>query len=130
MMALIEPYPDLDEFLVSIGEAGQRLSGINASEGAAGNISITIGWPLEVRRRFPLSEVLTLPQPVPALAGKLVIVTGSGRRLRDIRADPAANLGAVVINADGTAGVLYTSPRRVFERVTSEFNSHLAVHND
>ena len=41
-MALPEPYPDLDELLVSIGEAGQRLSSIEASEGAAGNISVMI----------------------------------------------------------------------------------------
>ena len=48
------PYPELDEFLAVIGEAGYRLSEIEASEGAAGNISIYIGWPIDVRRRFPL----------------------------------------------------------------------------
>ncbi|MDQ4074947.1 MAG: hypothetical protein M3220_01735, partial [Chloroflexota bacterium] len=92
-MSLQEPYPELEEFLVAIGVAGQRVSAIDASEGAAGNISVYIGWPLEVRRRFPDSEPLELPQPVPALAGKHILVTGSGRRLRDIRTDPAANLG-------------------------------------
>jgi rhamnulose-1-phosphate aldolase len=45
-MTLNEPYPDLDELLGSIGEAGMRLSNIAASEGAAGNISLCIGWPL------------------------------------------------------------------------------------
>lgn len=129
-MALVEPFPELDELLVAIGEAGQRLSSIHATEGAAGNISIVIGWPLEVRRRFPLQEPITLPTAVPALAGKVMIVTGSGRRLRDIRTNPAANLGAIAIQADGQRGILYTSPQRLFERVTSEVNSHLAVHND
>jgi rhamnulose-1-phosphate aldolase len=129
-MALDEPYPDLEELLVSISEAGLRLSGIAASEGGAGNISLCIGWSLEVRRRFPLTEELELPQPAPALAGKLVIVTGSGRRLRDIHTDPAANLGVVAIGADGRSARLHTSPKRLFARVTSEFNSHLAVHTD
>jgi len=129
-MSLPEPYPDLDELLVSIGEAGLRLASIEAGEGAAGNISLCIGWPLEVRRRFPLSESLPLPLAAPALAGKLILVTGSGRRLRDIHRDPAANLGAIVVGPDGETGQLYTSPRRLFEHVTSEFNSHLAVHND
>jgi rhamnulose-1-phosphate aldolase len=129
-MSLPEPYPELEELLASIGEAGQRLSSIEASEGAAGNISIYVGWTVDVRRRFPLVEVLPLPQPATALAGKLVIVTGSGRRLRDIRSDPEANLGAMVISQDGASGRLHTSPRRLFERVTSEFNSHIAVHND
>src|SRR3954464_13320102 len=121
-MVLPEPYPDLDELLVSIGEAGTRLSSIAASEGAAGNISLYIGWPLEVRRQFPLSESITLPLAAPALAGRLVVVTGSGRRLRDIHRDPAANLGAILVGPDGVTGVLHTSPRRLFERVTSEFN--------
>jgi rhamnulose-1-phosphate aldolase len=99
-------------------------------EGAAGNVSLFVGWSLEVRRRFPLMEEFELPQPVPELAGKLVMVTGSGRRLRDIHADPVANLGVVLIGADGQSVHLYTSPRRLFVRVTSEFNSHLAVHTD
>jgi rhamnulose-1-phosphate aldolase len=129
-MALDEPFPDLDELLTTIGEAGQRVSTLEASEGAAGNISIALGWPIEVRRRFPLAEPIELPLAAPALAGKLVIVTGSGRRLRDISADPAANIGVVAIDADGQSGRLYTSPRHLFQRVTSEFNSHLAVHND
>jgi rhamnulose-1-phosphate aldolase len=129
-MALEPPFPELDEFLAAIGAAGQRVSEIAASEGAAGNISICIGWPIEVRRRFPLSEPFELPLPAPALVGRSLIVSGSGRRLRDIHLDLAANLGVVTIGADGRAGQLYTSPRRLFAHVTSEFNSHLAVHND
>src|SRR3954471_21224544 len=108
-MAVEAPYPELDEFLAAIGAAGQRTSELAASEGAAGNISICIGWPLEVRRRFPLSEPLELPLPAPALAGMYAIVSGSGRRLRDIHLDPAANLGVVAIDADGRSGHLYTS---------------------
>lgn len=129
-MALDQPYPELDEFLLAMGEAGQRVSDIDASEGAAGNISLCIGWPMEVRRRFPHVQVIDLPEPVPALAGRLVLVTGSGRRLRDIHKDPAANLAAVMIEPGGKRAVIYTSPRRLFAHPTSEFNSHLAVHND
>jgi rhamnulose-1-phosphate aldolase len=129
-MSVEAPYPELDEFLEAIGEAGQRVSDINASEGAAGNISIVIGWPVEVRRRFPDVEAIELPEPAPALAGRMMLVTGSGRRLRDIQRDPAANLAAVLIDEGGHTGHIYTSPRKLFARPTSEFNSHLAVHND
>jgi rhamnulose-1-phosphate aldolase len=59
----------------------------------------------------------------------VLIVTGSGRRLRDVKLDPVANLGAVVLDGDGRAGKLYTSTRRLFAMLTSEFNSHVAVHN-
>src|SRR6476619_4603429 len=107
-MALEQPYPELDEFLAAIGAAGQRASELAASEGAAGNISICIGWPIEVRRRFPLIEPIELPLAAPALAGMQVIVSGSGRRLRDIHADPAANLAVVAIDGDGRTGRLYT----------------------
>ena len=124
------PYPELDELLVLIGEAGQRLSDIDASEGAAGNISVCAGWPIDPRRRFPLVETIPLPIPVPELVGSTFLVTGSGRRLREIHQDPAANLGCVVIEQGGKSGRLYTSPRRLFANLTSEFNSHLAVHYD
>lgn len=122
------PYPEFDELMVLIGEAGQRLSQIEASEGAAGNISLYIGWPVDPRRRFPLVETIPLPQPVPELAGAAFLVTGSGRRLREIIQDPPANLGCVVVEDGGKSGRLYTSPRRLYANLTSEFNSHLAVH--
>jgi rhamnulose-1-phosphate aldolase len=57
-------------------------------------------------------------------------VSGSGCRLRDILDDPTANLGVVVVNPDGETARLYTVHRPAFARVTSEFNSHFAVHHD
>ena len=129
-MTLSEPYPSLDEILVSIGEGGRRVATIDAGEGAAGNISVCVGWPLELRRHFPIVEPIELPLPAPNLAGHILIVTGSGRRLRDIGANPVANLGAVTIAADGASATLRTAPTRLFEKLTSEWNSHLAVHDD
>ncbi len=129
-MSIQAPYPELEELIHLIGEAGQRITEIEASEGAAGNISVYLGWSLDPRRRFPNEETIPLPQPVPELVGKVFLVTGSGRRLREIIQDPAANLGVVTVNPGGLTGMLYSSPRRLFANVTSEFNSHLAVHYD
>ncbi len=129
-MSLDSPYPEFEEILTAIGEAGWRLSEIQASEGAAGNISVYIGWPVDPRRKFPLEETIELPAAVPDLAGGMFLVTGSGRRLREIKADPAANLGCVVVREGGRTAQLYTSPRKLFGQLTSEFNSHLAVHHD
>lgn len=122
------PYPGLGEIIQLIGEAGSRLAEIGASEGAAGNISVYIGWPLDPRRRFPVEESIALPVALPEFAGGMFLVTGSGRRLREIGSDPEANIGAVVVNEGGTTARLYTSHRRLFARLTSEFNSHLSVH--
>ena len=55
-MPVKEPFPELDEVIASIGAAGHRIAEIDASEGAAGNISVCLGWPVEVRRRFPIEE--------------------------------------------------------------------------
>lgn len=129
-MPLHAPFPDLDELLAAMGEAGSRICAIDASEAGAGNISVYIGWDVELRRRFPITEEITLPLPAPALAGRTILATGSGRRLRQIAADPEAAIGAVRIHDGGTTATLHTSPRRLFERLTSEFNSHLAVHQD
>ena len=129
-MSLQPPFPELDEFLEAIGEAGARICDIDASEGAAGNISLYLGWDVDPRRKFPIEEKIDLPITMPELAGKLFLVTGSGRRLREIQKDPVANLGAVRVLDGGTTGMLYTSPRRLFAKLTSEFNSHLAVHQD
>ncbi len=129
-MSVEAPFPELEELLQVIGEAGHRLSEIEASEGAAGNISVYLGWEVEPRRKFPNVESIELPIVVPALAGGTLLVTGSGRRLREVVRDPAANLGCVVVDEGGATARLYTSPRRLFARLTSEFNSHLAVHQD
>lgn len=127
-MSLEAPFPGLDELLTAMGEAGQRLSEIAASEGAAGNISVFIGWPLEPRRHFPLTESIPLPIPVPQLAGMTFLVSGSGRRLREILTDPLANVGIMRVDEGGQTGTLYSAAGRLFARLTSELNSHLAVH--
>lgn len=129
-MSTADPRPELDELLHNIGAGGTRVSDIDASEAGAGNISLYIGWDIELRRRFPLETEIELPVPTPSLAGHALLVTGSGRRLRQIASDPLANVGAVVVHPGGTTATLRTSPDRLFEKLTSEFNSHLAVHQD
>jgi rhamnulose-1-phosphate aldolase len=124
------PYPGLNDLLAMLGEVGRRMAEIGACEGAAGNVSICVRWPIEPGDLFPEVGEIELPQPVPRLAGATLLVSGSGRRLPEIKDDPVANLACITVNNGGKYGCLYTSPHRCFERVTSEFNSHLAVHDD
>jgi rhamnulose-1-phosphate aldolase len=121
-MRLTEPFPTVEELMELIGEAGHHM--------AAGNISIYLGWEIDPTEHFPRSEPFPLPTAAPELAHRGFLVTGSGRRLREIAADPTANLGFVRVEADGRSGTLFTSPRCLFQKPTSEFNSHLAVHRD
>jgi len=127
---LTPPYPELDDLLHMMGQAGQHLAEIEASEGAAGNISVCLRWPLEPRTRFPVIDEIDLPQAVPELAGATFLVSGSGRRLREIIDEPVANIACLVVQEGGKKATMYTAYQRRFERVTSEFNSHLAMHYD
>lgn len=129
-MPLEPPFPTLDDIMLQIGEAGRRMAEIGASEGAAGNISVYAGWSLEIQPRFPQVEEIELPVVVPALAGGTVLATGSGTRLREVYDHPLENLGVLQIAPGGVHARLYTAPSRLFTRLTSELNSHLAVHND
>lgn len=121
---------NLDFLLWQIGEAGKRLSELGAAEGAAGNISVCVRGALDVSGIFPKAQTVDLPVSVPELAGATVIVTGSGRRLREIADSPGDNLACILVRQDGKKGEMFTVVEPPFRRVTSEFNSHLALHHD
>jgi rhamnulose-1-phosphate aldolase len=113
-----------------LGQVGKRLADIGAAEGAAGNLSICFRQSLDVTTCFPHMQIIELPVTAPDLAGATLIVTGSGRRLRQIIESPTANLACIVVEPGGRIGKMFTGPDCQFQRVTSEFNSHLAVHHD
>lgn len=118
------------QLLKEMGEVGKHLSHIGAAEAAAGNISICVHDTVEIREFFPQMSIIDLPVPVPNLVGATIFVSGSGRRLREIADAPTLNLGAIIVEDGGRTGRLFTAVDCPFKRVTSEFNSHLAVHND
>jgi rhamnulose-1-phosphate aldolase len=124
------PYPALEELLHSFGETGARLSELQATEGGAGNLSTLMRWPVDFSAHFPLEETIRLPLEVPGLAGACLLVSGSGCRLRQICTAPVNFLGGLRIDPGGQTARLYRSQDCQFTRLTSEFNSHLAVHAD
>lgn len=114
--------------MAEIGHASAQIAAANASEGRAGNISLCMGETDDFERIFPLSEHIELPFAVSSLADKWCLVTGSGCRLRDVGIDPLSHLGLLRISEGGCEGTFYTSAGRKFRRPTSEFGSHLAIH--
>lgn len=121
---------ELHSLLHQLGQAGKRLSEMGAAEAAAGNVSVCFRESLEITALFPIIQMIDLPVPAPDLAGMTLIVSGSGRRLRDILDAPTANLACIRVETGGRTGRMFTAPDCQFKRVTSEFNSHLAVHHD
>ncbi|QGF25078.1 rhamnulose-1-phosphate aldolase [Raineyella fluvialis] len=120
----------VEQILASMGAAGSRIDHLGACEAGAGNISVCTTAELELGGLFPHTEAIDLPWVVPHLAGRTVFVTGSGCRLRDVAAAPTANVAAITIDEGGRTGMLHFADDRAYARPTSEFNSHLAVHED
>ena len=116
--------------LKQMGEVGKRLSEIGATEGAAGNISICVRDTLEVREYFPQMQMIDLPVPAPDLVGATILATGSGRRLRELLRRRQPIWPPLLSRRRVATGRMFTSADCPFKRVTSEFNSHLAVHHD
>jgi rhamnulose-1-phosphate aldolase len=114
-----------DFFLAQIADVGGRMTALNAAEGAAGNMSVWVRALANVPGLFAKQTSIDLPEPVRALVGGWLVVSGSGRRLRDIAHDPAGTLCVLHIESDTTA-LLYAAPGM---RPTSELNSHLLIHN-
>ncbi len=121
---------DLSKLLDDMGRAGRHVSEMDACEGAAGNLSICLRSAPDVHGFFTAEDEIRLPRAVPGLAGAMLMVSGSGCRLREILDDPPAHLACIIVNPGGETGKFLTSHSRRFEKVTSEFNSHLAVHYD
>ncbi|MBL4597219.1 MAG: class II aldolase/adducin family protein [Robiginitomaculum sp.] len=97
------------------------LAGLGWSEGAGGNMS--------VRQELPTglaTETFTaLPIAVPYLAGKAILLTGSGTRAREIGKNPVPGVGMYQIGADGRSyGWLAGN-----QTPSMELPAHLAIHN-
>jgi rhamnulose-1-phosphate aldolase len=115
---------EFDGLIEDIAQAGVQLTAMAACEGAAGNISVfttSLACPLEV-----VDEV-ELPTPAAALADGWMVISASGRRLRDVGRRPESTIAALRINADGTRATMHANPS---VQPSSEWNSHVAIHDD
>lgn len=94
-----------------------------------GNISCLLDT-RQVEQYLDLSKVIrTIPLgfDAAALAGRIFIVTGTGKYFKNVQADPETNLGIVRISTDGkTAELLWGF--RDGGKFTSEFPAHLMSH--
>ena len=94
-----------------------------------GNISYLLNEP-EVAEYLDLNTVIRcipIGFNAPALAGKIFIVTGTGKYFKNVELDPETNLGIIRIAADGcTAELLWGY--KDGGRFTSELPAHLMSH--
>ena len=112
--------------------ACERMCELGALEGTAGNISLFLPsdtpdldeWvvgEMGSARPFDPPSGLVLPPGV-------LIISGTGRRLRDIATSPESVLCALVMTNDAGCSVHCSPDTRV--EPTSEIDSHVAIHAD
>lgn len=110
-----------------MGTAGQQVTNLGAAEGAAGNISVFTRQLIDIPPEFVEVNSIPLPVAAPALEGGWIVITGAGKRLRDIIASPENTVSLIQILEGGLRGKVFSASDL---RPTSEFNSHLGVHQD
>ena len=123
------PDRSLQGILREMGLAGRRLDHMEAVEASAGNISVFVRGQSDFSPWTAFTEEVELPHVSPALAGGTVFVSATGARLRDVADAPGDTVGAFTVHEGGRTATLHGDPEGGFLRPTSEFNSHLAVHD-
>ncbi|NHJ86933.1 MAG: rhamnulose-1-phosphate aldolase [Asgard group archaeon] len=108
-------------------EIGQLLHEKNWAEGNGGNLSIRIDLPLKQlvdEKIDDNNQSINLRKEYPNLNNKLVLVKGSGKRMRDIKKDPENNLMLGLVKEQEFSIVW---PFNCQFEPTSELSSHLLV---
>ena len=78
-------------------------AGYHESNGGNASLWLTVG---EVEQMRPLfydtpGSWVAFSQPTPSMAGEYLIVTGSGKHLRNVATDTISNIGVVQVNSTG-----------------------------
>lgn len=123
--------PDIDFWINEIADVGTLLHDMGAAEGSAGNISVflpeeTIGLRGFCMARFSRAAEYNLGRDINLPHGTLLI-SGTQRRLRDIKDNPDAVLCAIVIEPDGSTWLHRSKKFNV--QPTSEIDSHAGIHS-
>ena len=116
-------------FIIEMGETTANMYRQGWDERNGGNISYMLDE-AEVAEYLDLNNVIrTIPTGFDAkkLAGKIFIVTGTGKYFKNVQKDPETNLGIVRISADGTTAELLWGYKDG-GKFTSEFPAHMMSH--
>ena len=118
---------ELDEILADAGEVALYLWQKGWAERNAGNISIDVTALLPAEPSNALSPSQPLAGEYADLGGRCFLVTGTGKRMRDLPRRPADNASIIRLTVDG-ASYTFAGGEDFACQPTSELNSHLAIH--
>jgi rhamnulose-1-phosphate aldolase len=119
---------NLKSLLESLASCGRLLWEKGWVEGSGGNISLNVTEIAgrEISTEKP-SATLSLNTPYPGLAGQILLITGTGKRLRDLAVRPEEVLSLLRIGDKGSHAHLFSLTGAEPARPTSEIDAHLQV---
>jgi rhamnulose-1-phosphate aldolase len=116
-------------FIKELAELASNMYRLGWDERNGGNISCLLSDD-EIKEYLPevtVKRIIPIGFSAQSLAGKVFLVTGTGKYFKNIEKDPANNLGIIRISVDGENAELLWG----FEdggRFTSELPAHLMTH--
>lgn len=127
MSNLFSQQKQIDAILNDVKRVAELLFQKGWSEKNAGNISIKL--PDVVAPEFlSQSQELPLDKPLPGLKNKCFYMTGTGKRMQDLAISATDNGLFIQINETGNGYKIIKDTNKQVNP-TSEFPSHLGVHN-
>jgi rhamnulose-1-phosphate aldolase len=125
---------DISRIISDVSELGKYLWQKGWAERNAGNISVNINEYVTEAQKKELARQagpsLELDKSYHGIAGFLFLVTGTGKRMRDLAIDPEHNALMISINEKGTGyQILSLDSLECTIHPTSELPTHLAIHN-
>ncbi len=130
-MKIIDQNSLLEDVISDVAEIAGYLWERGWAERNAGNISINISaYISEDSVDIDDSPCIEISSTYPELVGMSFLVTGTGKRMRDLARKPLDNALLIQINAKGN-GYYILSPKKDSNDIfmpTSEFPTHLGIH--
>ncbi len=127
---MISDYPALRPLLEEMSEISACLWEKGWAEGNAGNLSVDVTENIAGDSQSLIKDrPLRFENAYPLLAGRCFLVTGTGRRFREIARQPSPNLCLLRVTEDGGGyHMLEHGDADSDFRPTSEFPTHLRIH--
>jgi rhamnulose-1-phosphate aldolase len=121
--------PEFWRVLASVGETAGLLWQKGWAEANAGNLSCDVTDVLPASPAAGGEAAAPFGAAYPELAGRRILVTAAGTRMRDLAREPDAGCGILQCTGDGAGyQVVWRADPAVPFTPTSELPSHLAIH--
>jgi rhamnulose-1-phosphate aldolase len=129
MKSFINNNKKLRKLVLQFAEIGKYMWKKGWAESGAGNISANLDViNLKKIYKIKIFEYVELQEAYPALAGKYFMVSGTGKRMRDLAKHPFKNMVIIRLDNKGKSYGLINFNNGDKIKPTSELSTHLGLH--